>query len=419
MRIASRLAAMAALVPVAASWATAADFPGWRGPSRNGVAREKGLLRQWPQGGPRLLWQAKDVGYGFGSPAVVGQRAYLISSKGTEPEDVQALDAATGKPLWQAPIGKEGNPNQMPNYPGARSTPIVDGKLIYALGSDGDLVCLETAEGKMRWRKSLRVDFGGKPGVWAYAESPLIDGDKLICAPGGADATMVALDKRTGALIWKCAVPGGDAAGYASTCTAMVNGKRQYVQFLAGGAVGVDAATGAFLWRFARPASQGNASDPLVSGGRVYAGSGMAGGGQATLAPRGDGAYDAQQSYFDRALPNGMGGFILIDDCLYGAGNMGLFCIEWLTGQVRWRDRSVGPGSLLLADGMLYLHGEKGDVALIEPSPEGYREKGRLTPPDQPERRRTQAWSYPAIANGKLYIRDLERLWCYSVKGAR
>lgn len=419
MRVASRLAASAGLVAIAASWAAAADFPGWRGPSRDGVAREKGLLRQWPQGGPRLLWQAKDVGYGFGSPAIVGNRAYVISSKGTEAEYLQALDAGAGKLLWQAPIGKVGNPNQMPNYPGARSTPVVDGKLIYALGSDGDLVCLEAAAGKLRWRKSLRTDLGGKPGVWAYAESPLIDGDKLICAPGGAEATMAALDKRTGAVVWKCAVPGGDAAGYASTVIATVGGKKQYVQFLGGGAVGVDAATGAFLWRFARPASQGNASDPLVSGDRVYAGSGMAGGGQATLTARGDGAFDVQQNYFDRALPNGMGGFILIGDCLYGAGNMGLFCVDWLTGQVRWRDRSVGPGSLLLADGMLYLHGDKGDVALIEPSPEGYREKGRLTPPDQPERRRTQAWSYPALSNGRLYIRDLERLWCYSVKGAR
>ncbi len=164
---------------------------------------------------------------------------------------MQALSVQDGKQVWTTRIGNVGNPNQQPSYPASRSTPTIDGELLYALSSDGDLACLETATGKIRWQKNIRKDFGGQPGEWAYAESPLVDGDVVVVTPGGEQATLVALDKKTGAVIWKSAVPGGDPAGYASAIVVQGGGRKQYVQFLSKGVVGVDAKTGKFLWRYA------------------------------------------------------------------------------------------------------------------------------------------------------------------------
>src|ERR1051326_8623349 len=183
---------------VAALSAAASDWPQWRGPQRDGTSRETGLLKEWPKEGPHLAWKITHAGSGYSTPAVVGERIYLLGNDGPENEFVLALDVKDGKRVWSTSIGKVGNPKQNPNFPAARSTPTVDGPLLYALGSDGDLACLETATGKARWVKSLREDFGGKPGEWAYSESPLVDGDTLVCTPGGDQATLVALNKRTG-----------------------------------------------------------------------------------------------------------------------------------------------------------------------------------------------------------------------------
>src|SRR5207253_5307181 len=175
--------AMAALIV----FLQAADWPQWRGPQRNGISDETGLLKEWPKEGPKLLWQVKDIGGGYSTPAVVGDRLYIVSNKSMDNEFVQALAVMDGKQIWAQRLGKVG-PNMGPQYPGARSTPTVDGDALYALGSDGDLACLETATGKPHWAKNLRQDFGGKPGMWAYAESPLVDADVLVCTPGGKDA---------------------------------------------------------------------------------------------------------------------------------------------------------------------------------------------------------------------------------------
>jgi len=247
--------------------ARADDWPQWRGPQRNGISKETGLLKSWPKDGPKLLWQARDIGSGFSTPAVVGDRLYFISNTGLQDEQVMTVSAKDGKPGWAVRIGKVGKPNQQPAYPAARSTPTVDGDVLYALGSDGDLVCLETATGKQVWHKNLQSDFGGKSGVWAYAESPLIDGDALVCTPGGATATLVKLNKKNGEVIWKSAVPGGDEAGYASITTMEVGGVKQYVQFLQKGLVGVDANTGKFLWRYEKTAngSAANIPSPTVA----------------------------------------------------------------------------------------------------------------------------------------------------------
>jgi outer membrane protein assembly factor BamB len=394
----------------------AADWPQWRGPERNGISQETGLLKEWPQGGPKLLWQVKDLGEGYSTPAVVGDRLYLISNRGMDNEFVQALSAADGKQIWETKIGKVG-PNEGPQYPGARSTPTVDGEVLFALGSDGDLVCLETASGKPRWQKNLRSDFGGQPGNWAYSESPLVDGNVLVCTPGGGEATIVALDKTGGEVIWKAPLASGDEAAYSSAITMEIGGVKQYVQMLQKGVVGVDAKTGSLLWRYEKTAqgSPANIPSPVADGAFVYTASGRGGGGLVQIKAEG-GKFTAEEIYSGRTLPTSIGGAVKLGEHLYGTNSQGLVCADFAKGDVKWQERGVGAGSLCFADARLYVHGEGGDVALVEATPEAYREKGRFTPPGQPDRGRSRAWTYPVVANGKLYIHDLGVLWCYDVK---
>jgi outer membrane protein assembly factor BamB len=419
----SRLVSVAALSlcflfnPIVAS--SVSDWPQWRGPERNGISRETGLLKQWPTGGPKLLWQVNDLGDGYSTPVVVGNRIYLMSNQGMENEFVQALSTQDGKVIWTTRVGNVGNPNQDPPYPKARSTPTVDGNLLYALGSDGDLACLEARSGKIRWQKNLRTEFGGKPGEWAYAESPLIDGDHVVVTPGGEQATMVALNKKTGAAVWKSAIPGGDDAGYASAIVVQGGGRKQYVQFLSKGIVGVDAKTGQFLWRYAE-AAKGPAQyfNPVALGEHVYGGALGVGGGMVRLKTDGT----AEQVYFLRGLPNGPGGALVFGDTLYGTEvGGGFIAAEFMTGKVKWKADGSGRGSLAYADGFLYFHKEDGDVALVEASPDGYRERSRFTPPNPPRRKQAgqfkeRAFCYPVIANGRLYIRDLTTMWVYDIK---
>jgi outer membrane protein assembly factor BamB len=415
---------IACFVSVSALLAGAADWPQWRGPDRNGISKETGLRADWPKAGPKLLWQVNDLGYGYSTPAVVGPHLYLLGSKGNDNEFVQALSIKDGHPVWSRRLGKVGNPNQIPPYPGARSTPTVDGEVLYALSSDGDLACLDVSSGNVRWQKSLRNDFGGNPGKWAYAESPLIDGDMLVCTPGGKESTLVALNKQTGAVIWKSAVPGGDAAGYASTVISHAAGRKQYVQFLAGGVVGVDAKTGKFLWRYGKTAknSPANIPTPVVHGDYVFTGTGLGGGGTVRLKADKDGVI-AEEVYFERGLPTSIGGAVVLGQHLYGTnGQQGLMCIELASGKELWSDKSIGAASLCFADGRLYLHGENNEVALVEANSQAYREHGRFTLPDQPMHLRgkgEKAWSYPVVANGRLYIHDVGTLWCYDIKASK
>jgi len=409
------LAALAAGAILLDSPARGEDWPQWRGPRRDGISRETGLLQQWPEDGPKLLWQARDLGEGYSTPAVIGKRIYLISNRGMEDEFVQVLDAADGKQIWQTHLGKVGV-NRGPQYPGARGTPTVDGDLLYAIGSDGDLACLETESGKVKWHKSMRDDFGGKPGAWSYAESPLVDGNAVICTPGGADATMVALDKKTGEVIWKAPLEDADEAGYASAIVVVTGGVKQYVQFLQKGLVGIEAKSGKLLWRYDRTAkgSPANIPTPVAQGNFVYSAAGRSGGGLVELKADKD-SVTAEQVYFLPKLPTAIGGSVELDGFLYGTNSQGLVCADFKTGESKWQDRGVGAGGVLLADGKLYIHGENGDLALVDAKSDAYAERGRFTPPDQPDRGKSKAWAYPVIAGGKLYVHDWGTLWCYDI----
>jgi len=396
----------------------ATDSPQWRGPDRNGTAAETGLLAEWPKDGPKLAWTVAHCGSGYSTPSVVGDRIYLLGNEGLENESVLALSGADGAKVWATRLGKVGNPGQKPSFPGARSTPTVAGSVLYALGSDGDLACLETATGKVRWQKNLRAEFAGKPGEWAYSESPLVDGDTVIVTPGGGEATVVALDARTGDTRWKFASPEGDEAGYASAIAVRSGGGRQYVQLLQKGLVGLDAASGRLLWRWGKTVSKygANIPSPLLADGLIYAASAGTGGGAIQLKPGGGTAFD--ELYFESKLPTAIGGTVQVGNHLYGTTGQALLCFEAGTGKLKWEDRSIGTASLYHAGGLLFLHGENGAVALVEPSPDGYREKGRFTPPGAPAKSSPmeKSWAYPVVANGRLYLRDHGTLWCYHVK---
>ncbi len=400
----------------------AADWPQWRGPRRDGVSAETGLLREWPKDGPKLLWRAADVGDGYSTPAVVGERIYLMSSEGLDDEYVQALGVADGKRVWRTRVGKVGNPKQVPNFPTSRSTPTVEGSVLYALGSDGDLVCLETATGKEVWHKNLRVDFGGLPGTWAYSESPLVDGNVVVCAPGGKEAAVVALDKKTGEVVWKTGRPDGGAAGYASAVVLDTPAGKEYVEFLAKGLVGVDAKTGRVRWHYGNTVGRYgmNIQTPVTQGPLVFSASDQ---GSGLIRIKGEADDQAvEQVYFQaKGLPTSIGGAVREGDFLYGTTGLGLVCAELATGKVRWQDKCVGPGSVCVADGRLYVFGENGQAALVEATAEGYHEKGKFTPPDPPKHRRggmEKAWCYPVVSGGRLYLRDGSTVWCYDVKAA-
>jgi outer membrane protein assembly factor BamB len=400
------------------------DWPQWRGPQRTGCSEEKGLLKQWPKSGPKLLWERKHIGGGYSTPAVVGDRLYLQADRDGK-EYILCLAVKDGTEEWATSLGKVG-PNEGPQYPGTRSTPTVEGGRIYALGSDGDLVCLEKDGGNPVWAKNLKKAFKGTPGAWAYSESVLLDGDQLVCTPGGNSATMVALKKQDGEMVWKCSLPKGDAAGYASPIAVEVGGIRQYVQFVAGGVIGVDAKTGKFLWRYAKtidPAA--NIPTPVFHDGCVFTSTSRNGTGLNRIKVNGD-EVSSEEVYFNRTKLNSIGGVVRVGNYVYGTDALGnLVCMVFKTGEIKWQHACVGTSSLCYADGMLYVRGQGGTgfgpesparMALVEATPEGYKEKGRFEQPDHADR---PAWPHPVVAGGRLYLRDGSVLLCYDVKDGK
>lgn len=397
----------------------AGDWPQWRGPQRNGQSSEGGLLQEWPKEGPKQVWKITDAGSGYGAPAVVADRLYLTGNEGLENEFVRAYGIKDGKTLWTVRLGKVGNPDQQPSFPAARSTPTVSGQLVVVLGSDGDLVAVDAMTGQERWRKNFRQDFGGRPGKWAYSESPLVDGDRVVVSPGGPEAAVVALNKADGSVIWKYAATEGDEAAYASVVPSEGGNVHHYVQLLQKGLVGIDAKTGKGLWRYGRAVSRygANIPTPLVIDDSVYVASAGTGGGLVRLKAAANGGVEVEQAYFEAKLPTAIGGAVKVRNAIYGTTAQALICADVGSGQVKWEERALGAASLLVAQDRLYLHGENGEVALVEVSSEGYREKGRFTPADSPKRSSPmeKAWAYPVLANGRLYIRDHANVWGYDV----
>jgi len=417
-RLALRVIVSAGAIVLAAGVAVmagATDWPQWLGPDRNGVSKETGLLKSWPEGGPKLLWKATGLGEAHATPSVAAGRVYGMGLRGND-EVIWCLNDQSGKELWATKVADGITLGGNQGGYGPRSTPTVDGNRLYALGVGGDLACLDSMTGKKIWQKSFTKEFGAEVPQWGFSESPLVDGNNVIGAPGGRNATVVAFNKATGDVVWKCVTPEGDHAHYTSAILANVNGQKQIIHFLSGGVVGISAADGKFLWRYDHPANKiATCPTPIYRDGFVFAASGYnTGGGQVKLTAGPTGT-TATETYFTRNMTNHHGGYVLIGDYVYGFDdrNRGLVCLDWKTGDMKWTNPSVGKGSVTAADGMIVARSERGPIALVQASPDGYKELGRF---DQPERSNAPAWPHPVIANGKLYIRDMENLFCYDIK---
>jgi outer membrane protein assembly factor BamB len=434
---------------VAASSSLAADWPQWQGAGRDGKSADTGLLKQWPENGPPLAWKFDKLGGGDSTPAIAAGKIFVMSHRGDK-EMVVALSEKDGSEIWASFLGPAFLEQPPQSKEGPSCTPTVDGDRLYVEGLAGNVVCLQVKDGKIIWQRSLTEDFGGRRPMWNFRESPLVDGDKVIVTPGGTDAMLAALNKLTGQTIWKSKMPdspadaapapggagvnghggaggfggGGGGASYSSAIAIDFEGRRQYVQLTARALIGVAASDGKFLWRYDKPANRMglNCSTAVYSDGMVFASSAYgAGGGLVKLSKDADGGIKAEEVYAAKDMQNHHGGMILLDGYLYGAtgGNEGgaLACMEFKTGKVMWDLRKDGQrrakGSPAWADGLLIYRTEDGAVVLIEPRPDKYTELGRF---EQPDRSKLPAWAHPVIANGKLYIRDQDILFCYDIK---
>jgi len=409
-----------------ATGAPAADWPTFRGPGRTAVAPDTDLLESWPEAGPPLVWQTAGAGRGYASLAIAGDRIYTLgdglSTAGDPDEYLCCFDRATGKQLWTTKTGGPWTDGQE-SWQSSRSTPTVDGDTVYVITPFGQLVACATADGREKYRVDLKAQFGGTKGdSWGYSESVTIDGDRLVCTPGGEQATMVALDKRTGATKWTCAVPGDPGAGHASVVIADAGGRRVYTQTTAGGAMGVDAETGELLWTYPIARTTAVIPTPIVTGDLVFIAAGYKRGGALLEQVAGsDGSVTVKEIYgLNQELSNKHGGIVLIGKYLYGdSDDKGIpFCAELETGKIVWKERGSGKGSatVVAADGHVYVRYADGMVSLVKADPAAYAEVSSFKVPGSGDR---PSWAHMVILDGRLYLREGDAILCYDVRAGK
>ncbi len=412
-------------ITAVSSWAAAGDWPGFRGPDRSAVSKETGLLQEWPTDGPALVWQTRGAGRGYASLSIAGGRIYTLgdapSTADDDEEYLLCFNQADGKPLWKTKTGRAFKQPQE-SWGSSRSTPTVDGELVYVITPHADLVCCESASGKERWRKNLRGDFDGKKSTkdkWGYSESVLIDGERLLCTPGGEQAVMVSLDKATGDLKWKAVHEGNRGAGHASIMISEVGGTKVYVQSTGSGPIGVRASDGQLLWSYPIEDTTAVIPTPVIRGDLVFFTAAYGrGGALLRQVPGENGAVTIEEVYPLRLeLANKHGGVVLVGDYLYGdSDDKGIpFCAELLTGAVKWKKRGSGKGSasVAAADGHLYFHFADGTMVLARADPAEYTEVSKFKVPGSGER---PSWSHPVILDGRLYLREQDHISCYDIR---
>jgi outer membrane protein assembly factor BamB len=410
--------------------AAADDWPQWRGVHRDGRSAETGLLASWPDGGPPKLWTAHGFGTGFSSVAVAGRRMFTTGDL-ADGQYVIAAREGDGTFIWRAKIGPVWGDA---DFPGARSTPTVSGDRVYALGTEGDLVCLSAQDGKELWRRNLASDFGGKQmkaggeWTWKFSESPLVHDGRVIVTPGSQDALLVALDAQSGKEIWRTKVDrplgdkGDDGAGYSSVVVGQGGGVTQYVTMVGRGLVGVEAATGKLLWHYNPVANNvANIPTPLISGDFVFGATGYGtGAGLVQLAAAAGGGVTAKEVYFlaGNVFQNHHGNMILEGGTVYaGHGhNRGYpMAVDLATGKVLWgpvENKGNGSAAVAWAEGRLYLRYQNGLMVLAETAKDAYREHGSFMIPEV----KRQSWAHPVIANGRLILREQDAIHVYDIK---
>ncbi|MBM3809121.1 MAG: polyvinylalcohol dehydrogenase [Acidimicrobiia bacterium] len=406
-RLLSLVAAIALLGSAHVAGQSTPDWFQWRGPNRDGISADSGLLQSWPKAGPPQVWRITGVGNGYSSFSTSGGRLYTLGARGGV-EYVIALDRATGKQVWETQNGRR---YQNDRGDGPRSTPTVDGDRLYVLGGSGDLSCLEAATGRKIWSIHLVSKFRGENPYWGYSESPLILGDRILINAGGRGASIVALSKADGSTLWQ---QHSDGTGYSSPVVLRTGSLNQVVFFTASRTLAVDPRDGRLLWSYHKAANgTANIATPIVRGTQVFVSSDY-GTGAALLDVRAAGNFaTASEVYFTRDMRNHHASSVLVGDHLYGFSGSILTALRFDTGAMAWRDRSVGKGSLIFADQRLYLYSEDGVAGLAEANPAGYREHGRFSLPQQSG---LPTWSHPIVTNGLLIVRDQDAVYAYNVK---
>ena len=416
-----RLIVMGGLLGVALS-ASAGDWPTFRGTDRSAVAPDTGLLQEWPTEGPPLLWETQGSGRGYSSMAIKNGRMYVLGDGVADAPDADeyliCYDIADGKRLWQSRMGAPWTEGK-PNWQSSRSTPSADDTHVYAVTPAGELVCCDAATGAEQWRKNFKTDFGGsKADHWGYSESVLLDGDRLICTPGGDQNTMVALNKQTGEIIWSVARPGDTGAGHSSIVISQVLGMKVYVQTTGAGALGVRD-DGQLMWSYPIERTTAVAPTPIIRGDLVFFAAGYKRGGALLKQVAGDDGKVAVEEVYplNVELANKHGGIVLVGDSLFGdSDDAGIpFCADFLTGEIQWKSRGTGKGSIAVvaADGCLYLHYADGTMVLAKADPTEYVEAGVFTVPHSGER---PSWAHPVILDGRLYLREHNAILCYDIR---
>ena len=391
----------------------AEDWLQWRGPSRADRSPETGLLKSWPEAGPKQLWVNDKAGFGYSGFSIQGDKLYTLGLEGDSCFGL-CLNADTGKEIWRKKIGEKFE-NRWGDGP--RSTPTIDGKNIYILTAGGTLACVNAANGKEVWSRQMS-EFGGKVPFWGYSESPLVDGKLVLCTPGGDDGSIVALNKSNGKLIWQTKDL-TTKAHYSSIIAADWGGKHQYIQLLMDQVVGIDSADGSVLWTSPWEGKTAVIPTPIFKDGTVYVTSGYKVGSKAVQL---DDQNQATEKWFQIEMQNHHGGVILVDDHVYGySDRAGWSCQNLATGELAWNQnkREIRKGAISYADGLFYhLQENDGQVILIKATPEGFEEISRFTLDPQTEQRSPQGkiWVHPVICNGKLYLRDQEFIHCYDLK---
>lgn len=398
-------------LPILLSQAIAEDWPCFRGSDRTGRSMETGLLQEWPEGGPKVDWVSRDAGIGYSGFAVVEDRMYTMGADASM-EYLIALDAKTGRKVWQTPVGQ-----RLKNGwgDGPRSTPAFFEGHVVALGGKGGLLCVDATTGAKKWSVEL-TKMGGKIPNWGYSESPLIDQGRVLVTPGGEQGTVAAFDLSSGDTVWQ-STDIQEFCHYSSIVPVNHFGQKQYLQLTMSKIFGLDA-NGKLLWESDWPGRTAVIPTPIYHDGQVYVTSGY-GVGCALLNITKDN--QVEEIYANKKMKNHHGGVIRLGEHIFGySDGVGWACQERLTGDIVWNDkRSLGKGAIAYADNRFYCLDERsGTCVLIEASSEGWKNVGEfvLTPQTKQRAEKGKVWTHPVIANGKLYLRDQEVVVCYDIK---
>lgn len=412
-----RAAAAVGALLLAAAPAAPEDWPQWRGPNRDGISLETGLLAAWPEGGPELAFRAEGLGAGYSTVSIADGRLFTLGMVSGR-EWVFALDAGSGTALWSTPHGagyRDGRGD------GPRSAPTVYGDRVFVLGARGRLSALDAASGQVAWTVDLIGEVGGRNISWGISESPLVHEGRIFVSPGGRRAGFAAFDAESGDLLW---TSGGDEAGYASPMPVPLAGAPHVVFFSGDRAVGVRPEDGATLWSFDGASNRtANIATPVLvpsppGTARVFLSSDYGtGGALVELRHEDAGGVSATEVYFTRNLRAHHASPILHEGVLYGFSGSIFSALDIETGALFWRDRAVRKGSLTFAEDRIYVFTERGEAVLLAPSRAGYDERGRFLFPAA-DRSRRDTWTHPVVANGLLYLRDQDILLAYRVRSA-